>query len=58
MEWNLSWYAKLVNVALIALGAIKLGYKVIIPNNLVGTVMVKQEQKYRKKLIKKGATFC
>ena len=44
-------------VALTALGAIKLGYKVIIPNNLVGTVMVKQEQKYHKKLIKKGVIF-
>ena len=44
-------------VALTALGAIKLGYKVIIHNNLVGTVMVKQEQKYHKKLIKKGARY-
>ena len=44
-------------VALTALGALKLGYKVTIPKSLVGTTFTKQADKYNIKLTKMGVIW-
>lgn len=44
-------------VALTALGAIKEGYKVIVNENAIGTIFIKNRDKYFKQLKKAGAEF-
>ena len=44
-------------VALTALGAIKEGYKVIVNENAIGTMFVKNKNKYFKQLKDLGAEF-